>query len=130
MKITPVMIVDAIEPCLPFWVDRLGFVVAVTVPHDDAIGFALLAKDGVEVMYQTRASVAADAPATLDAERGHSVGLFVEVADLDEVERAMRGVPLILPRRTTFYGMHEFGVREPGGNAIIFAQPSGATPPA
>jgi hypothetical protein len=130
MKITPVLIVDAIEPCLPFWVDRLGFAVTVTVPHEEKLGFAILAKDGVDLMYQTRASVAADAPATLDAERGHTVALFVEVPDLDAVERALGGVPLILPRRTTFYGMHEIGVREPGGNVVVFAQPSGATPPA
>ena len=30
MKLTPVLIVDAIEPCLLFWVDRLGFTVTVT----------------------------------------------------------------------------------------------------
>jgi uncharacterized glyoxalase superfamily protein PhnB len=122
MKLTPVLIVDAIEPCLPFWVDRLGFTVTVTVPHDDAIGFAILTKEGVELMYQTRASVAADAPATLDPVPGHSVSLFLEVSNLDEIERALAGVPFIMPRRTTFYGMHEIGVREPGGNAIIIAQ--------
>ena len=122
MKITPVLIVDAIERCLPFWVDRLGFAMTVTVPHANAIGFAILEKDGVELMYQTRASVAEDAPATLDARPGHSVGLFIEVPNLDDIERALDGVPLILRRRTTFYGMHEVGVREPGGTAVIFAQ--------
>jgi hypothetical protein len=30
---------------------------------------------------------------------------------------------VIVPRRKTFYGMDEIGVREPGGNAVIFAQP-------
>jgi uncharacterized glyoxalase superfamily protein PhnB len=121
MKLTPVLIVDAIEPCLPFWVDRLGFTVKVTVPHEDRAGFVILNNDGVEVMYQTRASVAADVPATLDPRGGHSVTLFVEVPDLDAIERALHGVPLIMPRRTTFYGMAEIGVREPGGTAIIFA---------
>jgi glyoxalase/bleomycin resistance protein/dioxygenase superfamily protein len=124
MKLTPVLIVDAIEPCLPFWVDRLGFAVTVSVPLEERLGFVILVRDGAELMYQTRASVAADAPATLDPYPGHSVGLFVEVPNLDDVERALNGVPLILPRRTTFYGMHEIGVREPGGNAVIFAQPA------
>lgn len=127
MKLTPVLIVDAIEPCLPFWVDRLGFAVTVTVPHDDRIGFVILAKDGIELMYQTRASVADDVPGVLDPRGGHSVGLFVEVPDLAAVERALNGVPLIVPKRTTFYGTQEIGVREPGGAAVIFAQP---TPPA
>jgi hypothetical protein len=29
----------------------------------------------------------------------------------------------VFPRRKTFYGMDEIGVREPGGNAITFAMP-------
>jgi uncharacterized glyoxalase superfamily protein PhnB len=124
MKLTPVLIVDAIEPCLAFWVDRLGFAVTVTVPHGDRIGFAILVKDGAEVMYQTRASVADDAPAALDPNGGHSAGLFVEVPDLSAVEQALKGVPLILPRRTTFYGMDEVGVRAPGGHVVVFAQPT------
>ena len=24
-KLTPILVVDAIEPCLPFWTDRLGY---------------------------------------------------------------------------------------------------------
>jgi hypothetical protein len=121
MKLTPVLIVDAIEPCLPFWVDRLGFTVTVTVPHEDRTGFVILMKDGVEVMYQTRASIAADAAGVLNPRGGDCVALYVEVSDLDAVERALDGVPLLMPRRTTFYGMAEIGVREPGGTAITFA---------
>jgi len=52
-KLTPVLYVDAIEPCLPFWVDRLGFSKTVEVPHENAIGFVILARDGLELMYQT-----------------------------------------------------------------------------
>jgi uncharacterized glyoxalase superfamily protein PhnB len=121
MKLTPILIVDAIERCLPFWVDRLGFTVTVTVPHEGRVGFVILTKDGVEVMYQTRASVAADAPGVLNPRGADAVTLFIEVSDLDAVERALVGVPLIMPRRTTSYGMAEIGVREPGGTAITFA---------
>jgi hypothetical protein len=33
------------------------------------------------------------------------------------------GAPVVVPRRKTFYGMEEIGVREPGGNSVTFAQP-------
>jgi hypothetical protein len=36
----------------------------------------------------------------------------------------MEGVEVVSPRRTTFYGMHEIAVREPGGNVVVFAQPA------
>jgi hypothetical protein len=122
-KLTPVIVVDEIESCLPFWVDRLGFEKKVEVPEGSRLGFVILRKDGVEVMYQSRESVEKDAPAVLPERRGHSIALFVEVSDVAAVERALEGLEVIVPRRRTFYGMDEIGVREPGGNAVIFAQP-------
>ena len=120
-SLTPVLIVEAIEPVLPFWRDRLGFAVVAEVPHEGALGFVILAKDGASVMYQTRKSVADDVPA-LAQDMGRGVGLFVQVADVDAVERALEGVPRVMPRRRTFYGMDEVTVREPAGFAVTFAQ--------
>jgi hypothetical protein len=125
-KVTPNLIVDAIEPCLAFWTERLGFDKTVEVPDDDRLGFVILAKDGVEIMYQTWHSVSEDAPTLAARSDGHSVVLFIEVGDLDAVERAMPKGAIVMPRRTTFYGMHEIAAREPGGNLVIFAQPVGA----
>ena len=59
-KLSPVLIGDAIEPCLPFWMERLGFAKVVEVPEGDRLGFVILTKDGVEVMYQSRESVRKD----------------------------------------------------------------------
>jgi len=53
---------------------------------------------------------------------GTSVGLFIEVSDLDEIERRISGLPLVLPRRRTFYGMDEVGIAEAGGHTVVFAQ--------
>lgn len=122
-KLSPVLVVDAIEPCLPFWVDRLGFEKTVEIPEGSKLGFVILRKDEVEVMYQSRESVEKDVPAMLPERGGHPIGLFIEVSDVGAIERALEGLELILPRRKTFYGMDEVGVREPGGNAVIFAQP-------
>jgi hypothetical protein len=122
-KLTPVLVVDEIEPCLPFWVDRLGFERTVEVPEGSRLGFVILRKDDVEVMYQSRESVAKDIPAMVPDRGGHSIGLFVEVSDVAAVERALTGFEVVVARRRTFYGMDEIGVREPGGNAVIFAQP-------
>lgn len=122
-KLSPVLLVDAIEPCLPFW-DRLGWLNVAEVPHGDVLGFVILVKDGLEVMYQTRASVAADIAGLADAPTGGTF-LFLEVDDLDAVIREVAGAPRVFERRTTFYGMDEIGVREPGGNAITFAMKVG-----
>ena len=120
-KLTPVLVVDAIEPCLPFWTARLGFSKTVEVPEGDRLGFVILAKDGIEVMYQSRDSVWKDIPAMADCPAG-GTALYLDVADVAAVERAVTGMELVVPRRKTFYGADEIGVREPGGNAVIFGQ--------
>lgn len=121
-KLTPILYVERIEPSIPFWVDRLGFARTAEVPHEDHLGFLILQKDGVEVMYQTRASVQADAPAVAERLSMEGSLLFIEVDDLDAVERALEGVEPVVPRRKTFYGADEIFVREPAGNLVGFAQ--------
>jgi uncharacterized glyoxalase superfamily protein PhnB len=124
-SLTPVLIVDAVEPCLAFWAEKLGFAKENEVPGDDGrLVFASVKKDGIEVMYQTKASVGADSPTQVGELTGHSTALFITVPslqDLDAAERALAGVPIVKPRHTTFYGSTEFYVREPGGNVVGFA---------
>jgi len=123
-KLTPVIMVDAIESCVPFW-ERLGFTKTAEVPEGDRLGFVILAKDNVEVMYQTHESVEKDAAGLVPRAHGHGAALFIEVSDIESVARALAGVEVVVPRRQTFYGMDEIGVREPGGHVVMFAQPTG-----
>ena len=120
-KATAVLYVEEIEPVLPFWVDRLGFARTAEVPQGDRLGFVILQKDGVEVMYQTRASVLEDNPAVAATPMRGTL-LYIEVDDVAEIERALQGVELVIPRRQTFYGSDELVVREPAGNVVTFAQ--------
>jgi uncharacterized glyoxalase superfamily protein PhnB len=121
-KLTPILYVERIEPAIAFWVDRLGFARTAEVPHGDHLGFLILQKDDVEVMYQTRDSVQADAPELAERMPMEGSMLFIEVDDLDAVERAMEGVERVVPRRKTSYGADELFVREPAGNVVGFAQ--------
>ncbi|MBN9658737.1 MAG: hypothetical protein J0H49_11205 [Acidobacteria bacterium] len=121
MKITAVLIVEAIEPCLTFWVDRLGFEKTVEVPEGDRLGFVILQKDSAELMFQTRDSVAKDVPQMIPAMTGQGVGLFIEVPDFDDLLSRVAGMEVVMPERTAFYGMREIVVREPGGFAVCFA---------
>jgi hypothetical protein len=118
-KLTPILTVEAIEPSLPFW-DTMGFSKTVEVPHEDALGFVILEKDGREVMLQTVASMKADVPAVVPRPGGSI--LFLEIEDLSAIEALVGDYELVVPRRKTFYGAEEIFVREPGGNVIGFAQ--------
>lgn len=122
-KLTPVILVEEIEPCLEFWEGRLGFERTMQVPEGERLGFAAVAKGGVEVMYQSRASVLSDVPALGAGPFGKDgFGLFVEVADLDPVLAALEGTEVVFPERRTFYGAREIGVRAPCGTLVTFAE--------
>jgi uncharacterized glyoxalase superfamily protein PhnB len=127
-KITPVLLVNEIEPVLPFWIDRLGFTKAIEVPDGNKLGFVSFQKGPVEVMYQTYESVEKDAPPSMAAAaRKGPTYLYLEVDNLDAVLAAMRDVKEVMSERTAFYGMREFAVQDPAGHFITFAQQ--AAPP-
>lgn len=122
-KLTPVVVVAAIEPILPFW-QAFGFEKTIEVPHEGRLGFVALGADGIEVMYQTVDSVRADEAAILEGPKAIGASaLFIEVNDLDGLSaQLMKGTDVVVQRRKTFYGSTEMIVRDPAGNVIVFAQ--------
>ena len=121
-KLTPVLFVKEIEPVLPMWIDGLGFTKTTEVPDGGRLGFVILEKDGVELMYQTYASVGKDMPAILaDVQKGPTF-LYVQVDSLEKVKAAIKGLTMYMPQRTTFYGAKEIGVKDPAGHFITFAE--------
>jgi hypothetical protein len=117
-RLTPVLIVEQVEPSAAFW-EALGFERTIEVPEGTRLGFAALEKDGIEVMLQTATLAAQDLPQV--ERRGTDAALYVEVADLPAVEAALRHAERVVRRRAP-YGAEELFVREPGGHLIGFAQ--------
>ncbi len=123
-RLSPVVVVPAIEPVLEFWT-RIGAKVGVSVPHGGRLGFVCVELGTAEVMYQSVESVQADM-AAVDPKAYRPLPqqayLFIEVASLAEVEARLAGCPIFLPRRETFYGSRETGYVDPAGNLVIFAE--------
>jgi len=99
-KTTSVLIVERVEPVLPFW---------------------------SKVMYQTVASITGDTVASATDKKAfrlepQQATLYVEVGDLAQVESQLKGERLIMPRRKTFYGAMETGYADPAGNIVIFSE--------
>ena len=118
-KITSVLVVDEIESVLPLW-DALEFQRVAEVPHGDKLGFIILVRDGVELMYQTRDSIKADEPKCLPVGPG---SVFIEIENLEEIAKQLPpDSNVLVPRRETFYNSIELIMRDAGGNVMIFAQ--------
>jgi hypothetical protein len=129
-KATPVLVVDRVEPVLPFW-QKLGLQAVTEVPDESAkdgrLAFAILAGEGVELMYQTVASIAGDLVKSASVKNAFRAGtqqatLYIEVGQIAEVESKLGTERLVMPKRKTFYGATEVGYTDPAGNIIIFSE--------
>jgi hypothetical protein len=119
-RITQLLVVDAIEPLLPSWEAALGFAILAEVPEGGRLGFVLLARDDQHLMLQTKTSLAKDVPAIASLDPQSLT--YVDVDSLDDAQAAMKGVEILVPRRTTFYGAHEAFYRMASGHVVGFAQ--------
>src|SRR5215475_13484476 len=126
-RITPVLYVKEIEPCVAFWVERMGFVKTVEVPDDGRLGFVILQRDGLEIMYQSFASAEKDSAAAANEINGGRTFLYIEVDKLETVLPSLKDANVVVPLRTTFYGAKEIGVKDPAGHVVVFAE-MGAQP--
>lgn len=121
-KITVLLFAQELEPSIEFWTKKMGFQKTVEVPEGDKIGFVILVKDNMELMYQSFSSVEKDNAAAGEAARKGPSFLYIEVADIDSTFATTKGAEITMPMRTTFYGAKEFGIKDPAGHYFIFAQ--------
>ncbi len=122
-KITPVLFVEEIEPCVKFWVERFGFEKTVEVPDGNKLAFAMLQKGNLELMYQSYASADKDVDTTISqVVRKGPTFLYVEVDSLEQAINAAKGSEVVMPQRKTFYGSTEIGIKDPAGHYVTFAE--------
>jgi hypothetical protein len=121
-KLTTLLIVDAIEPCLAAW-QALGYAVVMRVPDTGTLGFAILASGAGELMLQTRASLQEDLPAV--ATSRPSFLLYADVPSLEEAMAALGSATVLVPRRQTFYGATEAWVQLEGGAVLGLSEHAG-----
>lgn len=121
-KMTPVLVVEAIEPNLPLWIDQLGFEKTVEVPHGDRLGFVILVKGATELMLQTTASLADDDANLAKNMKAGDVFLYAHISSLDEAKSATAALDTVVPDRETFYGAKEIFVKTGDGHVLGLAQ--------
>jgi len=118
-KLTTLLVVDSIEPCLPTW-QQLGYEVTVRVPENGPSGFVILHGKAGELMLQTRHSLAEDLPAVAKQDPTHL--LYADVASVDQAATALEGARVLNPKRKTFYGATEIWFELENGVILGLAQ--------
>ncbi len=118
-KLTTLLVVDAIEPCLSAW-KSAGYAVTMQVPDSGPAGFAILAGPAGELMLQTRASLAQDLPMVASHKPTHL--LYADVLSLEIALAELTGARVLVAHRKTFYGANEAWVELEGGIIVGLAE--------
>ena len=125
-RLTTVIITENVDDCVAFWTGRLGFeqtmVVPAQQPGESGNQFAAVVSGRHELMFQTLKSSEEDLPGAFALADPGNFMLYVDVPDLDAASERMKGLEPAVSRRTTFYGAHEIGYRDPCGTLVVFAE--------
>lgn len=130
--VTPNLIVASVERSLAFYRDVLGFSLVTTVPEASPFAFAWLQRDAVSVFLNSREAVRAEHDELGGRPIGGTATLYIAL----EADSAAAGVDamfaavaprarVIMEPKDQFYGMREFGIEDPDGYVLFFAQRAG-----
>jgi len=121
--------VSDIEKSTAFYRDVFEFQVVTTVPDAQPFVFVWLQRDGVSVFLNLQSGMADDVPGLAQRSIGGTNTLFVTIESdgvdqgIDRLfERIHARAKVIMPLKDQFYGMREFGVEDPDGYILFFAQ--------
>jgi lactoylglutathione lyase len=80
-------------------------------------------RDGVEIMFQARASLEEELPALKQKEIGGALTFYIEVEDVKGLYTRLReSVTIVQDMHKTFYGAEEFAIHDCNGLILTFAE--------
>jgi lactoylglutathione lyase len=132
-KITANIIVSNVNENLDFYEKILGFSLVMALPEGSQqvitvrdtitpLGFAIIRRDEVELMLQSRKSLDKELPSLAGSPIGTSFTLYIQVDDIEALYRGIKdNAAIIEDLHTTFYGAREFFIRDSGGHVLTFA---------
>ena len=123
-NMTTNLMVESVDKSIAFYQDILGFNVVASVPgKNDGLQFAILTKDGINLMLQERSNLIEECP-ILDTPKVYpSVTLYVMVDNFFELYDEIKGkYPIYAEIHTTFYGAKEFAITDVDGYVLTFTE--------
>lgn len=135
-KLTPNLEVADINETVDFYAENLEFKLIMAVPESqDSVDqnladgrqyvYALMQKDGVELMFQRSDSFKNDVVFSKGLSIGASVSFYMEIEGLEEFYKNLKEKELsVTELKTSWYGMQEFYLKDINGYILCFAQKS------
>ncbi len=132
--LTPNLMTEDVNASIEFYCNRLGFTylngmlanseqVAAEYSAKTPLQWAMLGRNGAMLMLQERSSIAGDYSPFAEMPVAASAAFYLEVEDLEKLLAGLGSdVEIVVPERTTFYGMREVWIHDNNGYVITLAQ--------
>ena len=123
-KLTPNLIVRDVAASMEYYCRVLGFQRGQTVPEQPPYVFGIVTHGNVEIFFNDQKGVAAERPDLAKRPIGGALTLYIEVEGIEELLKTVQqhGAKITMPMKEQFYGMKEFGMEDPEGWEITFAE--------
>jgi uncharacterized glyoxalase superfamily protein PhnB len=121
--LTPNVLVNSVNETVSWYKENLGFQLIMSIPEEGEMDWAMVQRDDVALMFQTRKSLAEDFALFADVPIGGSLSFFTKMTGLDELHKMITDKRAIVKEPyTTFYGMKELMVKDCNGYYLTFAE--------
>ena len=123
-NMTTNLMVESVDESVAFYKDILGFSVTASVPADSGeLQFAILTKDGLNLMLQERTNLIGECPSLDTPKTQPSATLYIMVDNFDELCADLKEkCGLLCDVHTTFYGAKEFAIVDNTGYVLTFTE--------
>jgi uncharacterized glyoxalase superfamily protein PhnB len=124
-KVTPNLFVRNVAAAIEYYCDVLGFSKGMTVPEQAPYVFGSVTNGAVEIFFNDQKAVVAEHPELASVPIGGALTLYIEVeSGLEDLLKKVkqREAKINMPLTEQFYGMKEFGMVDPEGWMLTFAE--------
>lgn len=123
-NITTNLMVESVEKSVAFYQDILGFSMVTSVPGETGgLQFAILTKDGLNLMMQEKSNMIKEYPILNTARVQPSVTLYITVDNFEQAYENIKANHEILNDvHETFYGAKEFAIADINGYVLTFTE--------
>lgn len=122
-RLIPNLMVEDVNKTVEFYQEMLGcFELVITDPKEGKYDWAMMRCEDVEIMFQSRESLAEKVPELKNAEIGGTAVIYIEAENVEEIYHWIdSNVEIIKELHDTPWGRKEFFVRDCNGYILVFA---------
>jgi uncharacterized glyoxalase superfamily protein PhnB len=123
-SLTPNLMVNDVEETVEYYTDVLGFTLLMTVPEIGKLDWAMVKRNDVVIMFQTKKSLSSDLPRMAGEKPGGGLTFYIKVDRITEIHEELfnNEVEIISDLESTFYNTIEFSVVDVNGYVLTFSE--------